>query len=161
MFNLIREHEISDEYTFLRLKAGMTKLLAFILLEAYGSNQNKGLNDSYIHEKMNVVGEYIRVNYRSKIALDHLAKYASLSKSHLLRLFRNVYDVSPIHFQLEYKISKAKLMLSSPPNTISEVSKYLCFTDLQHFSKVFKKFTGISPSSYRTQIRNKQDITTD
>ncbi|MEM9546380.1 MAG: helix-turn-helix transcriptional regulator [Bacteroidota bacterium] len=46
-------------------------------------------------------------------------------------------------------IEKAKLLLSTSSNSISEVAYALGFSYPQNFSKLFKSKTGVSPSEYR------------
>lgn len=158
LFDMIKEFEDIDAYSFLRLKADAIRLLTVILEEAFGGGQkNKSIN-SYSKEKMNVVGEYIRVNCHTRITLDQLAGYSNVSKSHMMRLFKKAYGVSPIQYQLMQRIHKARQMIATSANTISEIAGYLGFSDLQHFSKVFKRITGQSPSSFRTHSGERSRI---
>lgn len=55
------------------------------------------------------------------------------------------------NYIMKRKISAAKVMLKSN-NTISEVAFTLGFSDSSHLSKVFKKYTGISPKQFQQKI---------
>ena len=52
---------------------------------------------------------------------------------------------------MNIKIGRAKQMLVNSHNNISEIAEYLGFLDIQHFSKVFKKKTGMTPTEYRAK----------
>ena len=75
-----------------------------------------------------------------------------MSKSHLLKLFKQYYKISPIKYQMTVRLEKSKQMLEYTRKNISEISNYLGFADIQHFSKVFKQHTGMNPSAYREKF---------
>ena len=54
---------------------------------------------------------------------------------------------------LERKVEKAKILLMNPDMKVSEIADLLDFSDEIHFSKVFKRLTGISPKQYRINHR--------
>ena len=54
---------------------------------------------------------------------------------------------------LERKVEKAKILLMNPDMKVSEIADLLDFSDESHFSKVFKRLTGISPKQYRINHR--------
>lgn len=156
-FQLIREMEQPDGYSPLKSKAIFIELLILILREIYGSDGDGDEFSPLNSEKINTVREYIRLHYNSRLTLDQLARMSNISKSHLLRIFKTICKTSPIQYQTQLKINKAKEMIAGLHNNYSEIAEYLGFLNVQHFSKVFKKHTGLSPSQYREKINELPD----
>lgn len=55
---------------------------------------------------------------------------------------------------MNLRIEKAKYLLETTKNPISQISESLCFYDQYIFSKAFKNKVGLSPNQYRKQIQN-------
>lgn len=98
---------------------------------------------------------HIRKNYARKISLDELVKVSGLSKSWVNVLFNRVYNVSPIKFQMQLRIERAKVLLADNVLGIGEISNSLGFVDQCYMSKVFKRYTGKSPKEYRNSLQHK------
>ncbi|HFN1545190.1 TPA: helix-turn-helix domain-containing protein, partial [Enterococcus faecium] len=62
--------------------------------------------------------------------------------------FKNEMHITIYNYISKRKVSAAKIMLKSN-YTISEVSLGLGFSDSSHFSRVFKKYVGVSPKQYQ------------
>jgi AraC-like DNA-binding protein len=149
MFSLIKEHESPDDFTFLRSKAIFLQLLVHILVENREEKQQSAQSSRLNFENMNVVKEYIKLNYRTKITIEKLAQLSGLSKSHLNKKFKAVFQTSPLKYQMSVKVNKATRLITYSHNNLSEIAVYLGFLDIQHFSKVFKKHMGMNPSEYK------------
>jgi AraC-like DNA-binding protein len=84
-------------------------------------------------------------------ALDSLAQIASdchLDATYLCRLFRRFDRQSPYQLLLRLKINHAAERLRGEQVAVAQVAEELRFADPFHFSRVFKKFIGISPSHF-------------
>ncbi|MBO5046580.1 MAG: helix-turn-helix domain-containing protein [Clostridia bacterium] len=86
--------------------------------------------------------------------LDEMSRKLFLSKSEIIRCFKNAYDVTPYQFLLDLKINYAKTMLENGHSSIKEISEHLGFSSPYHFSETFKRRVGLSPLQYRTHARN-------
>ncbi len=85
----------------------------------------------------------------SDLKIADIAKQCGVSECYFRRLFMEYSGMSPMDFRQHYRIEKAKqLLLSDEGLTISEIADELNFTDVYHFSKTFKKYSGISPSQF-------------
>ena len=85
-----------------------------------------------------------------KFSLDRISKNVSYSKSYLCRQFKKVTGITIIYYFYSLKVEEAKKMLIHGDHTIEETSDLLNFDSVQYFSKVFKKYSGLSPSDWRT-----------
>lgn len=85
-------------------------------------------------------------------SLNTMAKEFDNSPAYLSSLFKNVMNISIINYVHKVKIERAKLLLKTTPKSILEISNLLCYCDTSHFSKTFKKLTGLSPIQYRNSL---------
>lgn len=111
-----------------------------------------------IPEKLRKAISYIAKNFSQQISLDNIADYCAVSKSQLIRYFRQTLGTTPLDYITDYRISRAKeLIFNYPQLTLKEISFELGFDNQHYFSRVFKKFTGETPSHYRERVLNYDD----
>ena len=72
-----------------------------------------------------------------------------LSKSQISREFKKYFNTTPYQYLLNHRIAISKNLLTKTRLSIKEISDSLCFVDEYHFSAIFKKKNGISPTAYR------------
>lgn len=102
---------------------------------------------------LELVREYIRDNLDRVITLDELAKLVGLSQFHFCRKFRTKSGFSPLRFVQKLRIEEAaRLLRQSGDGKILSVAEAVGFDDPLYFSKVFKKWTGMSPSDYKSLL---------
>ncbi len=92
---------------------------------------------------------HIDENLSEDISVSSIARQFYLSETHVIRIFRDRYGVTPKQYILRSKIEKAKLMLLDTTLQIKEIAMIFHFADSYHFSHTFKRFTGISPEKFR------------
>jgi AraC family L-rhamnose operon transcriptional activator RhaR/AraC family L-rhamnose operon regulatory protein RhaS len=112
-----------------------------------------------IPEQMDILclGEvisYIEGNYQNRITMADLVKKASMSEITLYRMFKKTFKMSPVNYILSVRIAAACRLLSESELSISETAWRTGFSDSNYFSRVFKKFSGVSPRHYRKRISN-------
>ena len=78
-----------------------------------------------------------------------LAEMAGLSESRFRVLFKHLTGLSVVQYQTRIRINKARGLLLSGEYTVTRVAELVGFRDVYYFSRVFKQFTGINPSSLR------------
>lgn len=85
----------------------------------------------------------------SDMKITEIAEVCGVSDYYFRKLFKEYSGESPMDFRQRHRIEKAKqLLLSGDRLAISEIAEELNFSDIYHFSKTFKKFTGISPNNF-------------
>jgi two-component system response regulator YesN len=92
----------------------------------------------------------IQQRYWDKFSLGVLARQVGMSKYHLSHRFREVVGVTFRDYLLQVRLEQAKVLLAADDVSISEVAQMVGFGDLPRLDKVFKRYTGLSPSAYRS-----------
>lgn len=83
--------------------------------------------------------------------LNEIAQICGVSEGYFRKLFREYSGENPIDFRQKHRIEKAKQLLLLDTHSIGEIAEELNFSDIYHFSKTFKKITGLSPQKYIKQ----------
>ena len=78
---------------------------------------------------------------------DEYAKMCGLSKSHFIRIFHKSLGMPPQKYRAAVAVREARHLLKS--NSVTSTASILGYTDVFYFSRVFKKFVGISPSEFK------------
>jgi AraC-like DNA-binding protein len=94
---------------------------------------------------------FIKENFTRKISLREVAKIAGLSAPYFSTIFKEEMGENLSKYINRQRVEKASRMLLETDISLSEISNACCFDDQSWFSKIFKSFTGISPSKYRSQ----------
>lgn len=94
---------------------------------------------------------YLKNNIYSNITIATLSKYFGYSKSFIFKEFKKKTNTTIINYFNELKIEEAKSLLRKGEHNITEISTLLAFDNPNYFSKVFKKFVGISPLKYQSK----------
>ncbi len=107
--------------------------------------EEKKTNDT----PLNFAVHYIKSNIDSTINVEKLSALSNMSNATFYRTFKRVYGVSPMAFILMEKLKKAKQLLLNSQISISEVCYSLGYSDVNYFHRIFKKYEGITPGSFR------------
>jgi Response regulator containing CheY-like receiver domain and AraC-type DNA-binding domain len=98
--------------------------------------------------------DYIEKNYNKHITLNVLSEQIYISSSYLSRIFANELGKNFVDYLNEVRIEKAKAYLCSDNYKTYEVADMVGIKDAHYFSKIFKKYTGLTPSEYRGKYIN-------
>lgn len=80
---------------------------------------------------------------------EFLASLCSISCVYFRKLFVKKFGMPPLKYVTMQKIQKAKGLIISDFLSFNEIAESCGFTSIYHFSKVFKKETGLTPSEYK------------
>jgi|GEM_PF-1365211 len=92
---------------------------------------------------------YIQGHITQNISIKELCSVANVSTSYLNRAFKYRLGITPMNYVAKMKIDVARRLLSTNNYSVGEITSYIGFNDPKYFCKVFKKFTGYSPSKFR------------
>lgn len=94
--------------------------------------------------------QYVHVNYSSNITLDDLSRVANINKTTLINIFKDLYNMTPIHYINELRLHKAKDLLATTDISITEIASLVGFQSLHNFCRHFKTKENKTPNEYRT-----------
>jgi AraC-like DNA-binding protein len=92
--------------------------------------------------------EYVRTNLSANITMQNLADAVGVSQAYLFRGFRNTFASSPYQYVLSERIAAAKRMLAYSEDPLVEIALMTGFSSHSHFSTVFSRQTGLSPTEF-------------
>ncbi len=110
----------------------------------------KNANKKYIVQQ---ITKYLEEHYQEKTSLDRIAANMYLSSYYISKIFKNETGDTPINYLISLRMQKAKEILDDHPDiSIQTVAAKVGYEDAYHFSKLFKKYYGISPLYYKGRI---------
>lgn len=111
--------------------------------EEYTKNNNIPLNKAlnYIHE-----------NYCSEITLESVADVIFMNATYFSSLFKKTIGKTFVDYLNDLRIQKARCLLEMQALRISEIADMVGYSKDSYFIRVFKRYTGITPSEYRSNM---------
>lgn len=110
-----------------------------------------------IHELVEKAKSYIRERLSESLSVTDIAKMLYLTPTYFSRLFKKVTGEGCNEYIVRSRIEKAKNLLESTNVKTGKIALSVGYQDTNYFSLAFKKYTGVSPTRYREDIRLKQD----
>lgn len=122
----------------------------FLIQNMITDSKNKENIDlpEYSEDISNII-LYLHTNYNNKITIEELTEIFHINRTTLSKKFRKSTGLSIIEYLVRFRIKMASVMLRDTLLPISEILNRVGFNDSVHFSRMFKKYTGNTPSAYR------------
>jgi two-component system response regulator YesN len=118
-------------------------------------NKNKNINKIKL-KLFEDVKDFIKENIASELEQEKVAGNFGLSVYYFSRTFKEVTGTNFSDYINKCRIDIAKELLSNGEMNVKEVCFKVGYNDPNYFSKVFKKYEGISPANYK--IINENEI---
>ncbi|MGL5436827.1 MAG: response regulator transcription factor [Lachnospiraceae bacterium] len=91
----------------------------------------------------------IRENYTQEIGVRLLAEKLSISESYLFKLFKKKTGYTILEWITYFRIKEALKLMRQTDMKVYEVAVTVGYKDVRHFSQVFKKYLGTTPTEFR------------
>lgn len=153
--SLIQNHfidllDVSEKEHHLHHIIAASKLLELLLVEIYL------LEDKVSYDKQNQYLtkciRYMNENIEKELTLNDLTYQLNISQSYLSSIFKKYTQTSPIEYFIQLKIDQACKFMKLTDMKIYEIAKKVGYEDPYYFSRLFKKYMGLSPKVYRKQV---------
>ena len=135
------------ELFFLRIKA--EELICRLLMELEKRDEKHlyalNINDIQASYK---VKEQMLEHLETPPVINELAICANMSPSKLKRVFKQIFGNSIFSYYQEFRMKEAARLLKEEKLSVSDVGYQMGFTNLSHFSRVFKEHIGMKPKQY-------------
>ncbi len=132
----------------------LTNAIALRVLKQYSAFEPKvqhysgGLSPHQLRHTI----EYINDNLSLDLSLNVFAAMLGMSPYYFERLFKQSVGLTPHQYILHCRIERAKQLLRTTQQPIMEIAYQVGCKNHSHFSKLFRKLTGVSPKTYRNQL---------
>lgn len=149
-FDLLLTENNKNEFKKIDKLLNLLDVIHIELARIYESNQDHNIH-SYnlkINELEVLVNQYYKVEKLPSFYADKM----NMTLKHLNRICKNVLDITVTEFIYNKIILESKRLLSTNKLTISEVANELGFENYSYFTKVFKKYTGITPQGFKKLV---------
>jgi AraC family transcriptional regulator len=98
------------------------------------------------------IADYIEEHLRDDISIRALAVIIRLSPYHFAHAFKQSFGEPPHRYVTSRRMLRAKSLLAGDTMSVTEIGRALGFVETSSFTTAFRRFAGITPSSYRRQL---------
>ncbi len=102
---------------------------------------------TYLYKRIIEAKLFIDENYTNSISVGAIAAEACFSEFHFLRLFKQIYQVTPHKYVTRLRVRKAKELLQNG-TSITDTCTLVGFGSMSSFIKLFKRNVKLTPSAY-------------
>ncbi len=139
---LYREFQSNDDVAPLAIEGLALELLAGVIRQS--SQPGKGTS-----KWLTTARNFVRDRFQESISLAEVAEFADVHPVSLARAFRRTYHCTVGDYVRKLRIEFACQKLSSSDAPLVDIALSAGFSEQSHFSRTFKRLTGLTPSEYR------------
>ena len=119
----------------------------FISINRYIKEGRETKNDTI--SDVERAAHYFKENYNKQISIEQYAEEHLMSVNWFIHSFKNVMKMSPMQYIISLRIATAKGYLENSTKNIAEISNEVGYDNALYFSRLFRKYTGMTPTEYR------------
>lgn len=141
MFELMKQMDYMahNKYSLIECSGLLYQILSML----YQSHQ--------VRDQVNLISDYIVRNLQNPISLEILSEKFCYSKNHIIHLFKNKYQMTPIEYLINKRLDRAEWMLESTGDSLAVIAEQCGFSDYVHFYKAFVKRHRETPGKWRRE----------
>ena len=128
-----------------------TKGILMSFLSRFIQNKQAPIQNPINDTRLSKVVRYIREHLHETLTIEELAQECHLNPDYFSRLFYEEIGMRPINYINKQRIERAKLLLISTSDSLTEIADKIGMNNLSYFSRLFKQHVGQTPSEFRKQ----------
>ncbi|TPN82407.1 helix-turn-helix domain-containing protein [Aquimarina algicola] len=128
----------------------MEKTNDYTILNAEGFVIETEIQDN---NRINLIFNFVQQEFSRAIPLEEIADKVSMSVPGFCRYFKKITGKTFTQFVNEYRLVHAAKLLHEKQTSITDICFESGFNNFSHFNKLFKQFTGKTPSMYRNELK--------
>lgn len=134
----------------LETSACICSLFAWILNNGrYAAAASETYADNHRIGQIKTVLEYIEAHFSSGISLAELSGCIGMNPKYFCKFFTSLTHQTPMDYLNFYRIEHAAFLLDSTDLSVTDIGAECGFSESSYFTKVFKKYKGITPKDFR------------
>lgn len=118
-------------------------------------NENNSIKSQPLYKKLLQLRTKIYNNPQEKWTINTMCRELNASPSYVQHIYKNIFQTSCMNDVINARIEQAKFYLVQSILSISIIAENCGYESDIHFSRQFKKFTGMSPRDYRDTMTSK------
>ncbi len=126
-----------------------SKAVAKLVLSLHDIDIPKNNKFSAVLAHVNEIKNYIEHNFHQKITIEEISRKFYLSRGYVRNIFFEYMNMSPKAYLQKLRMEKAAELIADTDYSVYEISKAVGYDDQLLFSKMFKKYHGVSPLVFR------------
>lgn len=134
-----------------------SKLIANFVFLLFEKCNSPLLHKSKQQQHVDNIKRFIDENYYKKISMEEVSEKFYLNRNYIRTLFVKYLEVSPKQYLQSVRMERAKFMLTNTEESITLIANSVGYEDTLLFSKMFKKYTAVSPQKYRADRVNQAE----
>lgn len=120
------------------------------LIRVFNQPEDEPRHNLAVVEKVHY---FISKNFSLKISLDELSQRYNVNKNTLCTLFKRTYGITIIDYVNTVRVNRAKIFLRQDELNMTQIAELMGFTSVHYFSRIFKQYTGTSPTAYAKTLQ--------
>ncbi len=143
----------SDPYYYLSASALIAEMI-YALYSSDAVTHERGNDKRIAHRRaiMTLLLDKIGREYTTKITLADLAEMAGMNEKYLCRFFKSYTGQTPIDYINRLRIDRACFEMTVNKMNVTDAAYECGFNELSYFSKIFKKYKGVTPGKYKQRF---------
>ncbi len=109
---------------------------------------------SFKHQTVNKVIMYINDELESDLTVESIANKFHISTSHLSRIFREHVGITLVEYLNVRRVEESQYYLRHTNKSITSISEQFHFCNQSYFTRIFKKYTGVTPKHFRDELHH-------
>lgn len=129
---------------------GQLYLALSVIVERSAASGRKG---TAAKQYTDAAKRYISRNYSLGISVENIADFVGVSRTTLFRAFTESEGMPPVEYLARFRVTQAARLFKETSLNVTAVALSVGFENGLYFSKVFKKYMGVSPKEYARKVR--------
>jgi AraC family transcriptional regulator len=152
LLGLFVDESIAKHTGYEVMLQNLASMLVTEILRRSWSNLHQLENGAEEQLRLRRAADFLREQYMLPITIDDAAAAAGMSSSHFIRSFREYSGKTPYAFLTDIRMARALELLRQSDLSITRVALACGFTNPGHFSTLFRRRLGVSPTGYRRSL---------
>ncbi|WP_276356882.1 response regulator [Cohnella caldifontis] len=146
-FQILHSERLTDFAEVPAIVQHMRKSSASQVYEFYAGGGEKAIE---------VALQYISAHYAEELTLEKAASVVYLNPVYFSQLFKQKTGVGFKDYLTQQRLDRAMELLRDSELKVGDISERVGYPDVRHFSQIFRKKTGFTPSEYRQSVGGKE-----